>query len=517
MTDQLPATPAERFSGLFEMVQQAAVFPDSKTFCDLLPLFDDAVIMRAFQEQSTHPDFDPSDFINQNFERPQEHDSGYTSEPGLSAREHITRLWPFLERRDTDIALDRSSRIPLPFPYVVPGGRFQEIYYWDSYFTFLGLMQSGAVDMVKNMVSNFAWLIDRFGCIPNGNRSYFLSRSQPPFFALMVRLLAEQTGDKEGVYRQFGPALLKEYRFWMDGEHQLTEPGQSYRRVVALGGKAVLNRYWDDCPEPRQESWREDMHLAVQSDRTAEDLWRDLRAACESGWDFSSRWLRDPSRLDSIRTTSLLPVDLNCLLYELESTLCEASGVVPSLSKYRTAFEEAASARAEMVRSLFWHPDYQTFVDWDTELMEPADPLTLAMAFPLFSGLATQEQAGAVAQMIASEFLKPGGLVTTPVHSGQQWDAPNGWAPLQWVTICGLKNYGYHQLAGEATRRWLALNDAVFNSTGKMMEKYQVVIPETPAGGGEYPNQDGFGWTNGVYMGLLSLPEETDNKSRDHQ
>ena len=121
---------------------------------------------------------------------------------------------------------------------------------------------------------------------------------------------------------------------------------------------------------------------------------------------------------------------------------------------------------------------------------------------PLFFKIATQAQADLVAEMIQAEFLKPGGVVASLKNTGQQWDAPNGWAPLQWITIMGLENYGHHSLADTIAQRWLALNDKVYAATGKMMEKYNVEDINQLAGGGEYPGQDGFGWTNGVYLAL---------------
>jgi alpha,alpha-trehalase len=129
---------------------------------------------------------------------------------------------------------------------------------------------------------------------------------------------------------------------------------------------------------------------------------------------------------------------------------------------------------------------------------------SLAGAYPLFVGLATPEQAAACASVLGKDFLQPGGLVSTLNKTGQQWDAPNGWAPLQWVAISGLRRYGHAALADVVADRWIALNERVFRSTGRMMEKYNVVDMTLDAGGGEYPVQDGFGWSNGVLLRLLS-------------
>ena len=162
------------------------------------------------------------------------------------------------------------------------------------------------------MVRNFAWLIDRYGHVPNGNRSYYLSRSQPPFFPLMVELLAAREGS--AAYQEFLPQLRREYDFWMDGADSV-EAGQARRRVVRLPDGALLNRYWDDRDIPREESWREDIETARASGRPPAEVYRNLRAAAESGWDFSSRWFADGRTLGTIRTVELAPVDLNSLLY----------------------------------------------------------------------------------------------------------------------------------------------------------------------------------------------------------
>src|SRR6185436_17460113 len=191
-------------------------------------------------------------FVESNFIIPQE--KNVEIPKGEDVVKHIKSLWKIL-RREPDSPVKGSSLLALPYPYIVPGGRFREIYYWDSYFTMLGLMESGETDMIENMIKNFAYLIETYGHIPNGNRSYYIGRSQPPFFAAMVQLLASIKGDD--VYVSFLPALTREYTFWMDGASKL-KAGQTYRRVVKLKDGTILNRYWDDSNVPRQESWRED-------------------------------------------------------------------------------------------------------------------------------------------------------------------------------------------------------------------------------------------------------------------
>jgi alpha,alpha-trehalase len=427
-----------------------------------------------------------------------------STDTALTMEEHIDALWPALTRA-ADQADPRSSLIPLPNAYVVPGGRFREIYYWDSYFTMYGLVASGRTDLMTSMLDNFVHLITTVGHIPNGNRTYFLSRSQPPYFGAMIALYLATTGGVRAV--PYLEALEAEHAFWMDGAAGLA-PGEAHRRVVRLRGGAVLNRYWDDRPEPRPESYREDFELAqdVPAARR-EALFRNLRAAAESGWDFSSRWMRDPGDLRTLETTELVPIDLNAALDRTERTIAALRTVRARSGDAAVAaeFVRRADDRRRALLAAAFDPAEGYFFDvrWRTG-ERVTDRPTLAAAAPLYFGLATPAQGRAVAARLERDFLAPGGFVTTQIVSGQQWDAPNGWPPLQWLAIAGVAHYGRADLAREARTRWLALNRRIYAATGKMTEKYDVVDLSKPAGGGEYPTQDGFGWTNGVALGFAA-------------
>src|SRR5439155_1601116 len=308
-----------------------------------------------------------------------------------------------------------SSLLSLPRPFVVPGGRFREIYYWDSYFTMLGLLESGRADLTKDMVGDFAHLIDTYGRIPNGNRTYYLSRSQPPFFFAMVALL--EPGHPERAFARYLTQLEREYAFWMDGASSVAR-GLARRRVVGLGGATrvrapahgqVLNRYWADEDLPRDESYREDVAVG-----------------------------------NRIRRVSA-------------AALC---------------------------------------------------PLCVRAAYPA--------QAASVARTTRRRLLRGGGVVTTTRNTGQQWDAPNGWAPLQWIAVAGFNAYGEAARAEEIACRWSVNVARAYRESGKLLEKYDVMNTDRPGGGGEYPLQDGFGWTNGVTRKLLALyPAHTDYRSVD--
>ncbi len=491
--------PDQRFGELFVAVQTSKVFPDGKTFVDCTPKFITDTILARYEARKDDPAFDLESFVEAHFELPEKPASGFTSDTSRSAAEHINALWPVLTRRPQPD--DPGSILPLPHPYVVPGGRFGEIYYWDSYFTMLGLQTAGKVGMIENMVDNFSFLLDTIGFIPNGNRTYFLSRSQPPFYALMVGLLAEERGDD--VYRRYLPFLETEYTFWMAGADQLGEKGDAHRRVVALADGQVLNRYWDDRNVPRAEMYHDDVKTAEHSTTEPTELFRHLRAACESGWDFSSRWLADEKTLATIHTADIIPVDLNALLYQLEMTIAHAYELQGD-TQNQAQFADRAEARRIALLEYCWDPVTGFFTDYDFVAERPTGVLSLAGMFPLFFKMAEPEQAEQAARVIERFFLKPGGVVTTLNPTGQQWDAPNGWAPLQWITIQGLRHYGEDKLAEQIKTRWIDLNLRVYRNTGKMVEKYNVEDMSLDAGGGEYPVQDGFGWTNGVLLRLLN-------------
>lgn len=493
---------------LYELVQTSGLFPDSKFFPDCTPKLAPAAILEAFETARKAPDFDLKSFIAAHFTFPETPISDYQSS-GKSLPEHLNNLWDWLTRMPSEPS-PNSSLLALPNRYVVPGGRFQEMYYWDSYFTMLGLQVSGREDIITEMVENFAHLIRSYGHIPNGNRTYYLSRSQPPLFALMVQLLADIKG--EAVLLTYRQELEKEYEFWMNGALALTpaHPEESvpeltaYQRVVRMEDGTVLNRYWDNLDTPRPEAYLEDVHTAAEGDAPSEETYRHLRAAAESGWDFSSRWLREESNLSSIHTCDILPVDLNCLLYFLEKTLIHAYRQLPDHTPVEV-FRDRTRIRKAAILAHFWDAQQGFFVDYDAQKKEQSKALTLAGVLPLFVEIASPEQAKEVAEVLSEHFLQPGGLRTSLSHSGQQWDAPNGWAPLQWMAYQGLIQYGHLDLANQIRNRWMATCEKTFAETGKMMEKYDVENPDAPGGGGEYPNQDGFGWTNGVYLKFRSL------------
>lgn len=492
---------------LFQDVQAAQVFSDGKTFVDLVPRKRVRAIAREYALAKRDPNFNLSEFVNRHFYEFTPYDKTYKSDESVDVQEHIHKLWTVLERRNRR---DRGSLIALPQKYVVPGGRFSEQFYWDSYFIMLGLAADGQWKTIENMMDNYVYMIRKYGYIPTANRTYFLSRSQPPFFALMVQLLAQKHG-KLQTYSTYLPYMLAEYKFWMKGSRLTNSaPGrEAYARVVRLPDGKLMNRYYDNRSDPRPESAREDIETAESvHDHNAEKLYLDLRAGAESGWDFSSRWFKEAGNIASIHTTDMVAVDLNSLLYTLESTIAESYRILkqPLLAR---KFEGYAADRKDAIQTICWDPVKQLYGDYDFIEGRQTNRVTLACVFPLYTNVATPEQAKETAKWLKSAFLRRGGLQTTLQDNGQQWDSPNGWAPLQWVAIQGLRNYGYNELADQIKHRWVSTCLAVYKKHHKLVEKYDVVGEDGLGGGGEYPLQDGFGWTNGVLLALLREKDES--------
>ncbi len=495
-------SPDEALGELFADVQQQNIYSDSKVFVDLVPKKRMKQLAREYQFAKKDPNFDLNEFVKTHFyELSSKHArQHFMPDPSDTIQQHISRLWHDLERRNR---LDKGSLIALPYTYVVPGGRFDEQYYWDSYFIMLGLAAEGRWKLVESMIKNCAYMLRKFGFIPTANRTYFLSRSQPPFFSHMVRLLASHKG--KSVFVEYLPYLILEYRFWIKGRTKLEkQEHRAFARVVQMDNGSILNRYYDNKTTPRPESLSEDTTTADAAiERDSERLYLHLRAGAESGWDFSSRWFEQSGDIRTIHTADIVPVDLNCLLFQLEETIADAYKILkqPLLER---KFRTFASRRKTAIDLYCWDDRSHFYNDYNFHHHSVTGRLSLAGIFPMYAKIASPEQAEYVARRIEHDFLQSGGLVTTLSNTDQQWDSPNGWAPLQYIAIEGLRNYGYDTLAATIKERWIQTNTNVYEQHHKLIEKYNVVNTDQLGGGGEYPLQDGFGWTNGVLAALMS-------------
>jgi alpha,alpha-trehalase len=271
------------------------------------------------------------------------------------------------------------------------------------------------------------------------------------------------------------------------------------RHVVRMPDGSLLNRYWDERAAPRDEVWP----VYVENAKGTSDpvaYYRNARAAAESGWDFSSRWFADGKTLQTMQTTKIVPVDLNSLLYGLERAI-EAGCRFKHDTACEHDFDQRAGARRNAMNRYLWTGSL--FDDWRWSDRKAMGHVTAAAYYPLFFGVASAAQAAETDKTVTPALLKSGGIVTTTTDTGQQWDAPNGWAPLQWIAVEGLADYGHAAEAHDIACRWLANVTRIYTQTGKLLEKYNVVS-QKPGGGGEYPLQDGFGWTNGVTAALAA-------------
>ena len=497
-----PQPPSVVFGDLYRAVELAQVFPDQKTFADAIPLQAPSVIMQDYEAAKGKPGFNLTAFVQTHFKEPALKTVSYNRRAGETVSDYISDMWTVLLRQP-DEADPYSSLLTLPAPYIVPGGRFSEIYYWDTYFTMLGLEQDGQDTIAQDMVRNIASLITRYGHMPNGNRSYYLSRSQPPFFSAMVDLLAQKDG--VGVYKTYLPVMRAEYDYWMQGEAGL-KPGQARNHVVKLADGTVLNRFWSASDTPRDESCREDVESAKASKEKPAVLYRNLRAGAESGWDYSSRWLADGHSMSTIIATDILPVDLNAEMFHLESALAYAYGLQGNKAEAKV-FADRAAKRQAAIQHVMWDSAEGDFHDYDWKTRKLTPVLSAATVVPLFFHVATDAEGASVAKMVQAKLLAPGGILTTANNTGQQWDAPNGWAPLQWMAVQGFRNYGDPDLAKTIAERWEARVNEGFARDGVLVEKYNVAVPagaNASGHGGEYALQVGFGWTNGVQAALMA-------------
>jgi alpha,alpha-trehalase len=377
------------------------------------------------------------------------------------ALRYVEAYWGRLIRR---VPRQQGTLIALPRPYLVPadGPMFQEMYYWDSYFMALGLPGTEYESLIFDMLENLAYLFRKFGIIPNGSRYYFLSRSQPPFLSSLI-LLAHRLKRERG--EPGADRYLKGMMRLAEREHDTVWCGteQPHRRQVFAG----LSRYFDIN-------------------------FLDMLASCESGWDHSTRC--------DDRWLSHLPVDLNSILYAREMDFA-ATAQILGQPKRAERWRQRAAERGKTMRELMWDEGEGFFLDYDWVNRVRNPHVSLAGFYPLWAGVATEEQAHRMVAKWLAKFELPGGLVTSfEEKAGRQWAYPNGWAPLQWLVAAGLDRYGH---AGDARRireKWCELCSRTFLTTGTMWEKYNVVDIASEPETGLYGSMAGFGWTNAVFV-----------------
>lgn len=386
--------------------------------------------------------------------------------------DYIHKFWNELIKKSPPYT--KNELFYLPNPYVVPGGVFQQLFYWDSYFIIIGLKFSKPKTLIKGIVENFLYEMKTFGIIPNSSEIAHLSRSQPPFLTSMIGEVWD--GDKEWLRNAYEVAKIEYNEVWMN-------PKTHYNETIGL------NRYFDNLDSMlrvRGEAYLNFNKINIPSEFLQE------RIEAESGWDYTSRFHQECGHF--------IPVDLNSLLYKYEVDFIKFAQIL-ELQDEANNWQQRALKRKMLMDKYLWNKIYGVYFDFNYVYNKQNFNYSLATFYPLWSGVASSYQADRVVKSIPF-FLHDGGMVTSLTESGHQWDYPNGWAPLQWIVINGLQNYGFTKESIEIAKRWVHLCTEMFMRYGKLYEKYNVVDFNIDTVG-RYHLQEGFGWTNGVYEKIV--------------
>uniref|UniRef100_A0A096MZ32 Trehalase n=2 Tax=Papio anubis TaxID=9555 RepID=A0A096MZ32_PAPAN len=510
---------------LLHQVQMAKLYQDDKQFVDMPLSIAPEQVLQTFTELSRdHNHSIPREqlqaFVQEHFQAKGQELQPWTPADWKDSPQFLQKisdaklrvwagqlhqLWKKLGKKMKPEVLSHPERFSLIYsehPFIVPGGRFVEFYYWDSYWVMEGLLLSEMAETVKGMLQNFLDLVKTYGHVPNGGRVYYLQRSQPPLLTLMMDCYLTHTNDTTFLQENI-ETLALELDFWTKN-----------RTVsVSLEGKNyLLNRYYVPYGGPRPESYSKDTELAdtlPEGDREA--LWAELKAGAESGWDFSSRWLiggPNPNSLSGIRTSKLVPVDLNaflCQAEELMSKFYSRLGNDSQATKYRTLRAQRLAA----LNAVLWDEETGAWFDYDLENKKKNQDFYPSNLTPLWAGCFSDPGVAdkALKYLEDSRILTyQYGIPTSLQKTGQQWDFPNAWAPLQDLVIRGLAKAPLpraQEVAFQLAQNWIRTNFDVYSQKSAMYEKYDISNGGQPGGGGEYEVQEGFGWTNGVVLMLL--------------
>ncbi|GJQ13204.1 hypothetical protein GpartN1_g4995.t1 [Galdieria partita] len=423
----------------------------------------------------------------------------------------------------------RYTLIPWKKPMIVAGGRFREFYYWDSYFIIKGLLSCGLFTLARDMVDNLLDMVFMFGFVPNGGRIYYLNRSQPPLLSDMIAIVVKNWSDDN-------PSLLTFLHRALQGLEKEYEFFSKYRSVFIDDPPRKLNRYFVNATEPRPESFCSDNRLVKNwsEQQQRNQCCCGLASAAESGWDFSSRWLEDGCHLYTICTQNIVPVCLNSILLRMESQMSSlyqqylslasteplSSDIKSQLEQRIVWFHQQRSMRAQAIRHVLWDTHSLQWRDYDMKRKQWTQRKFCSSAsnyLPLWSHsieylISSEKEAkGIVESFMNSGLLQNGGVLTTTFESGEQWDSPNAWPPVQDMLAEGflaLERFapgcGAQQVASKIVTRYIQSSYHGWHQTGYMYEKYNGMQScGQSGGGGEYEPQIGFGWTNGVALYFL--------------
>lgn len=534
LADELPPScskPVYCNSKLLHHVQMARIYNDSKTFVDMKIRNNETETLNAFQALLNQTNNNPSNeqvlaFVNEHFDSTSELEmwtpTDYTTDPKFlsgirdeSLREfgkNINAIWPHLGRKVKSFVFEQPnlfSLIPVSHGFIIPGGRFTELYYWDAYWIVEGLLISGMQDTVKGMIENLIQLLKQLGHIPNGSRWYYQERSQPPLLTAMMSLYIRDTDDKKFLEDNID-ALEEELKYWLDTQIVTFDKGDS---------SYTLLRYYAPSAGPRPESYYEDYTSAQAFDTEdrQKEFYVDIKSAAESGWDFSSRWFiaqdgSNTGNLTSIHTKDIIPVDLNSIF---ANALQNVAFFQALLHNPRRAAHWAYIAKQwrSSIKEVLWNNEDGVWYDYDMSNEQHRKYFYPSNVAPLWMGVVDKAFIKENAPRI-QEYLRlskgldyPGGIPSSLVKSGEQWDFPNAWPPLVSIVVNALEALGTEEandMAFEVAQNWVRACHKGFEENKQMFEKYDAEIPGRVGGGGEYTVQDGFGWSNGVVLEFLA-------------
>ncbi|KAK7788402.1 hypothetical protein R5R35_005530 [Gryllus longicercus] len=485
---------------LLHEIQISSLREDSKTFVDMKLKISVNETLRNFETmmaklENNATSSDLQSFVDDHFELGEELE-GVELPDWVEAPPLLTRIsdphlrnwsfwlnarWKSLARRvpeSVKLQGDRTSLLYLPNAFIVPGGRFKEMYYWDTHWIVRGLLLCAMNETVRGILENFFYILRTYGIIPNGTRVYYQRRSNPPLLTSMVHDYIRVTRDL---------AFLQENVEWLEQEFEFWMKNRTVT-VVKDGVNYTLVRYYSHTKGPRPESYKEDYDIGSKfpADKQ-EEFYYNIKAACESGWDFSSRWFlmngTNEGNLSNISVQNIVPVDLNAYVYKnavLLSDFHKQLGNREKADRYATIANEWKAT----VTALLWNNEEGSWFDYDILNNKQRTFFYASNLAPLWT-------------KCYDESLQ---------YSGEQWDFPNAFAPSQHIIIEGLHLTGHpraQKLAFDLASTWVASNFLTYQEERHMYEKYDARCFARPGSGGEYTVQEGFGWTNGVIIQLL--------------
>ncbi|XP_050298171.1 trehalase-like [Anthonomus grandis grandis] len=517
---------------LLEVVQTAHIFNDSKTFVDMSQVYPAEVTLKNFWDMMNSKNGTPSrddvrQFVGNNFVRENETVSwtptDFTDSPLIlnfitdeqirTFAKDLINIWPILGRKTSEEVInnpDQHSLLEVPNGFIVPGGRFRELYYWDSFWIMKGLLLSDMYLTVKGMLGNICHLINKYGFMPNGGRVYYLNRSQPPLFTLMIQQYLKYTEDYDWIKDNI-QCVQKEMDFWLKNRTI---------NVVKDGTTYQLAHYGPESNTPRPESYEKDLKTCsfYGQDEQKKLCYKSLKSGAETGWDFSSRWFFDQTEgnnanLSYIRAQRVVPVDLNSFLCTAFGDLAEFYGILGDIVNQKT-WQERSDVWKHAIEMVFYDSEEGIWFDWDSELHVARRFFFPSNFAPLWAKAYDENKKDDYGLKAADYFLRKGidqflgGIPTSLEQTGEQWDFRNAWPPLQEFVVLGLLQTGNSNATDVAItfgKRWVLANMKGYDENKIMFEKYDALDPGKFGGGGEYVVQSGFGWTNGVALSFIDL------------